>query len=231
RLINFQAEIIARLYENNFRHVDIMLEDDARLKIPGKNFYGQCDRIEILASNNTGEKFAVITDYKHGKSEKYESKRKINLNNILTPETFDKIKNDFKLEDAPYEFQAGLQLSAYALMFNNNFKDKDIKLAGVNFLGLEDGNSAGTFDNEIKDFYIEPNSRKVQQSMTQREAEANFAVNIAGEIIKTGIFKPDYDSEKCKHCGLKGICRRSEFVGESLRELENNSGDDNSSSE
>ncbi|MBR1418124.1 MAG: hypothetical protein IJ576_04060 [Synergistaceae bacterium] len=60
------------------------------------------------------------------------------------------------------------------------------------------------------------------------------AVSIASEIIKSGKFRPDYNSQRCRSCGLKGICRRSEFLGETLNEeleeLEGNS-DGNSNSE
>ena len=245
RLINFQADIIAKLYANNFRHVNILLEDEAqlRLNLPDRrvSFSGQCDRIEILADNNTGEKLAVITDYKHGKSANYDAKTKINLNNILTREGLENLKlndlkNDFdfdeaKAESGVFEFQSGLQLSAYALMFVNDSRYKNIKLAGVNFLGLEDGQAAGTFNNAIKDLFIEtkPNSRSTPPDINSREAEAMCAVSIASEIIKSGKFKPDYNSQRCRSCGLKGICRRSEFLGETLDELEELESDSNNS--
>ena len=247
RLINFQAGIIAKLYENNFRHVDILLEDDAQLRLnlhdKRVSFSGQCDRIEILADNNTGEKFAVITDYKHGKSANYDAKTKINLNNILVSNglknlKLDNLKNDFEFdeaeaEDGVFEFQSGLQLSAYALMFMNDNRYKDIKLAGVNFLGLEDGQAAGTFNNIIKDIFIQAAKKPKTEppSIDSRAAEAMCAVSIASEIIKSGKFRPDYNSQRCRSCGLKGICRRSEFLGETLNELEEFEGNSDGNSE
>ncbi|MBR1419154.1 MAG: hypothetical protein IJ576_09345 [Synergistaceae bacterium] len=46
-------------------------------------------------------------------------------------------------------------------------------------------------------------------------------------------FRPVYNSQRCRSCGLKGICRRSEFLCETLLdeldELEGNSDSNNES--
>ncbi|MBR1673153.1 MAG: PD-(D/E)XK nuclease family protein [Fretibacterium sp.] len=204
RLGAVQGRILDRLYQAGFRHREIWLEEEARLKrgLDGVTFTGQCDRIEVL-EDKAGRPYALITDYKEGRVEKYEK--------------------GMSLEGCRWntagrdKFRFGLQLSAYAVLFEEGHPD--LPLAGVNFLGLEDGRLTGTFAPELLEFFAPESSsspRQLALPMTEREEEAEYAMRCAASLLHAGEFGPSYDSALCRTCGMKGVCRRGDFVGERL---------------
>ena len=210
RLGKLQNEILERLYHAGYRHEKILLEDEACLRTEkdGVTFLGQCDRIEIMKAPN-GEKIAFIADYKEGNGEKYEEA----FNNIADFE--------WNIEKRP-KFFFGLQLSVYAALFEKN---SEIRLTGVYIPGFEDGKISGSILNaedipEIFNIFSEYKSIKFNSSITARADEGEYAMTCAAEILKAGIFAPEYQSDMCKFCKIKSLCRKSEFKGEVFNDEE-----------
>ena len=207
RLSLMQAEILDKLHDDGYEHKKILLEEEAHLKttVEGVTFLGQCDRIEILRSP-MGEEIAFIVDYKMGKSEN--SEKHINI---------DRYSWNFERRD---KFQHGLQLSLYAVLFENNH---DYKLSGVYILGLEDGTISGTFSLNEGNYFTEylpansnGNKKKIDNNIPGRINEGNYAMACAINILKAERFKPDYRTNLCKFCHIKSLCRKGEFRGEFL---------------
>ena len=202
RLGNVQAEIIKNLNSAGYFHEKILLEEEAQLitTVDNIKFPGQCDRIEII-KNKSGVKFALITDYKEGKSESYE--------------TDFKIKNyAWNFEDRE-KFKYGLQISGYVKLFNENYPG--LRLGGAYFLGLEDGKLSGTFDDELKEIFIKYSAdKKLKSLMSEREDEGLYSMKCAAKILNSGKFAPDYKNNNCKYCGLYSICRKGELNARNL---------------
>ncbi|MCR5346860.1 MAG: PD-(D/E)XK nuclease family protein [Fretibacterium sp.] len=211
RLGKIQGQILERLYQAGFTHREIRLEEEAQLslELEGITFTGQCDRIEVL-EDRAGCPCALITDYKEGRAEKYEK--------------------GMSVMDCPWntseweKFRFGLQLSAYAVMFEHEYPE--IPLAGVSFLGMEDGRLAGSFTREVQSYFAPEcdSPRKLAVPLREREDEAEYAMQHAASLLRAGEFRPFYGSDLCRTCGMKGVCRRSEFCGESLLEDEDTGG-------
>ena len=203
RLSLLQSEILDSLHNSGYEHTKILLEEDAHLitQINGIKFLGQCDRIEFLNSPD-GEEIAFIVDYKEGKSTNYESDVKI--------ESY-----SWNIE-ARKKFKTGLQLSCYAALFERG-KKFNCKLSGVYILGLDDGKIAGSFeDSESKFFASHTESGKITTHISERIDEGEYAMTCAAEILKTGKFAPEYNSDMCRFCRVKSLCRKGEFRGENL---------------
>ena len=207
RLSLIQAEILDKLHNNGYEHKKILLEEEAHLKaiFEGVTFLGQCDRIEILRSP-MGEEIAFIVDYKDGKSEN--SEKHINIDGY-----------SWNIEERE-KFQYGLQLSLYAVLFENNH---DYKLSGVYILGLEDGTISGTFSLNEGNYFTEylpensnGNKKRIDNNIAARIDEGNYAMACATNILKAERFTPEYRASLCKFCHIKSLCRKGEFRGEFL---------------
>ena len=217
RLALTQAAILDKLHEAGYEHSKILLEEDAHLKanIDNITFLGQCDRIEILRSP-AGQEIAFIADYKEGRAIKSESGLK-------------KIESlSWNLEGRK-DFKFGLQLSCYASLFKTCHKN--ISLAGVYILGLEDGRLAGTFTlDEISYFtdYLDDTlkKKKTPSTIDDRIDEGGYAMKCAAVILNSGEFEPEYDSDSCSWCRVKSLCRKGEFKGESLAGDNDDNNDD-----
>ena len=212
RLSLIQAEILDRLHDEGYEHKKILLEEEAHLRteIEGVTFLGQCDRIEIFQTR-TGEKVAFIVDYKEGKSET--SEKITNINGY-----------SWNLEGRE-KFQYGLQLSLYATLFEKNY---NCKLSGLYILGLEDGTISGSFELNVKDYFTKylpekdnGNKKGIDTNIAGRIEEGNYAMECAKNILKIKEFTPEYQSDLCKFCGIKSLCRKGEFRGEILGDGEN----------
>ncbi len=199
RLIILQSAIIDALHEAGYEHEKILLEDEAHLKatIDGVTFLGQCDRIEILR-NPDGEYIAFIADYKEGNGANYEGSTKITGRSWNV--------------DGREKFSYGLQLSVYAALFS------ECKLSGVYILGLEDGQISGSFDGMTSKIFSGHKSKKFNTDIAERISEGEYAMNCAVRVLKSGEFAPDYDSDLCRWCSVKSLCRKGEFKGEILQE-------------
>ena len=205
RLAALQTRILERLEQSGFRHRAVLLEDEAALSldVDGVRFSGRCDRVEILEDGD-GRAHAVITDYKAGRSVRYEEGMK-------------DLERYPWYEGGPSKFVRGLQLSAYALMYGP--READAPLAGVNFLGHRDGGVAGTFSTALQGVYAEVlagETRNNRRTLDERREEAGYAMARAARLLKEGRFAPFYDSPSCRYCDMKSICRRGEIIGEPL---------------
>lgn len=212
RLAAFQQEIADRLSLSGFEYSKLYTEElELSLEIEGVSFTGRCDRAEVL-----NERYAVILDYKLGKSTSYERKfPNLSLRRHLPPE----------LVQDRETFRYGLQLSAYALMYETRFPEH--KIAGVGFLGHKDGGLAGTFESPLAACYL-PDQKPA--SPEERIAEAETAMRCAAFILKSGRYEPCYLAESCRYCDMKGICRKGELRGEVLLDVEDDfcaEGDEN----
>ena len=202
RLALLQSEILEGLH-NEYIHESILLEDEANLmyEIEGVKFFGKCDRIELLRGKD-GAMYAFIADYKEGHmtSSSYDSGMKdVTAKSWNTKENFT-------------EFKHGLQLSLYAAMFRHNY---EAELSGVYILGHEDGRISGTFtDKSAKIFAGFTADGKADVNIGGRFEEGDYAMECAVRILKGGEFAPDYDSERCRNCRIKSVCRKGEFKGE-----------------
>ncbi|GHS93079.1 hypothetical protein AGMMS50276_02520 [Synergistales bacterium] len=165
----------------------------APLELDGVRFTGRCDRMDIFEDGSV-----VILDYKLGKSESYEKKI------------------------ASLDFKYGLQLSAYALLYNecNKGARKREPVVGVGFLGHGDGGLTGTFESPFESCY---KAHSVKGAcMSERTEEARIAMKYVARILKSGVFEPRYDSDTCRYCDFKGVCRKGEIHGDRIE------GDDDS---
>ncbi|MBR0251992.1 MAG: hypothetical protein IJQ57_01440, partial [Synergistaceae bacterium] len=89
---------------------------------------------------------------------------------------------------------------------------------------LEDGKISGSFTEDSLKFFSDYKSEKFNSKITERINEGNYAMECAAEILKSGEFEPEYNSDLCKFCNIKSICRKSEFKGEILSDNENENG-------
>ena len=199
RLAGVQAKILDGLHEAGYVHTEILLEEEAYLKgnREGVTFLGQCDRIEFLRGPK-GEKVAFIADYKEGNSKS--SEESMNIAGRSWAGELEK-------------FAHGLQLSVYSALF------ADEGLSGVYILGLEDGKIAGTIKDDLAAIFRpyeskDKNGKKLGCSIVDRISEGNLAMDCAVEILKAGEFPPYYDSQSCKYCKIKSLCRKGEFRAE-----------------
>ena len=206
RLMLIQAAIIDKLQYEGYEYEKILLEEEAHLRdeIENIKFFGQCDRIEILR-NPRHERVAFIIDYKTGNGENYEKSMKIDNYEW----------NNFDESERLGEFSHGLQLSVYAAMFDKKY-GSDIKLSGVYILGLEDGKISGSFSGIELKIFDEHKSEKFNGKILERIEEGNYAMKCAANILNAGEFVPEYQSDLCKFCNVKSICRKGEFKGEVL---------------
>ncbi len=208
RLASLQARILDRQERAGFRHRAVLLEEDATLlhEADGVLFSGRCDRVELLEDGD-GRIHAVITDYKAGRSARYEEGIK----------DLERYPWRSRNNDGPVRLRRGLQLSAYALMYDSG--ETDAVLAGVGFLGHQDGGLAGTFSEALKDLYAEELAGETKNNrctLEERREEAGYAMACAARLLKEGRFAPFYDSPSCRYCDMKSVCRRGEVIGEPL---------------
>ncbi|GHS88331.1 hypothetical protein AGMMS49957_09650 [Synergistales bacterium] len=161
--------------------------DLTQCEIDGVRFTGRCDRMDVFEGGGI-----VILDYKLGKSVNYEKKSE-------TLCAYNKI------------FKWGLQLSAYALLYNRGAKD-DSRVVGVGFLGHGDGAIAGTFEPPFDLCYTGRADRGAR--LAERTEEAQDAMKRAAAILKSGEFAPRYESAACARCDFKGVCRKGEMNGD-----------------
>ena len=214
RLSVLQGEILDALHKD-YRHESILLEDEAQLsyELDGVNFFGKCDRIEILRGVDDSAA-AFITDYKEGRmqSKNYDEGMK-----SLDAKSWHK-------EGEPDSFAHGLQLALYSAMFRERY---GYDVSGVYILGHEDGRVWGTFSGLVAGIFAEfsPYDDKgkniaLDKNIAGRIEEGRYAMECAVRILKAGNFAPDYDSVRCRNCRITSICRKGEFRGEMTEESE-----------
>ncbi len=207
RLAVVQGRIINILHKD-YTHESILLEDEAHLEYEtgGVKFFGKCDRIEILRGNDDSQ-IAFIADYKEGRKPSRDYDKGMNIESKF-----------WRKEDEPESFKHGLQLSLYSAMFREKYK---YDVSGVYILGHEDGRVWGTFSGLTAGMFksftpINDDGKNIAPDIdiAGRVSEGQYAMECAVRILKGGEFMPDYDSDKCRNCGITSICRKGEFRGE-----------------
>lgn len=207
RLGKIQHGILESLHATGYVYERILLEEEAYLRTEkdGVRFLGQCDRIEILQAPS-GERIAFIVDYKEGIGENSEA-------------SMTRIENyEWNIERRK-RFAHGLQLSVYAALFEREY---DARLCGVYILGLEDGKISGSILNIEDDFpkifkiFSQYKSLKFRNAINERVDEGEYAMTCAAKILNAGKFAPKYQSDSCRFCKFKSLCRKGEFRGELL---------------
>lgn len=204
RLANIQGFIIDNFLKDGYEYKNILLEDEAQLKsnIDGVTFLGQCDRIEILESPE-GEEIAFIADYKEGTG--------------INSEKSMKIKSYSWNFDGREKFNRGLQLSTYAALFERNMPQK---LSGVYILGLENGKISGSFSGDTANIFRDYKSDEFKEYISDRCDEGEYAMKCAASVLRSGEFMPEYNSDSCKYCHIKSLCRKGEFRGEIISDYD-----------
>ncbi|MDR1622475.1 MAG: PD-(D/E)XK nuclease family protein [Synergistaceae bacterium] len=194
RLARVQQGILDRLEAGGLRHSSICAETELKpYETDGTTFTGRCDRIEVF-----NDDFAVIIDYKWGRSVSYEKK----ISDLLSR----------RYLSTRYEaFKYGLQLSAYALMYAAAHPEH--RVVGVGFLGHKDGGLTGTFEYPVAGCYLPD---KKSASIETRANEVLEALKCAAAILQSRRYEPCYLAESCRYCDVKGICRKGELHGDSL---------------
>ncbi len=213
RLAVVQGRIINILHKD-YTHESILLEDEAHLEyeLNGVKFFGKCDRIEILRGNDDSQ-IAFIADYKEGRKPSRDYDKGMNIESKF-----------WRKEDEPESFKHGLQLSLYSAMFREKYK---YDVSGVYILGHEDGRVWGTFSGLTAGMFksftpIDDKGKNIapDTDIAGRVSEGQYAMECAVRLLKGGEFMPDYDSDKCRHCGITSICRKGEFRGEMTEDSE-----------
>ncbi|GHV38102.1 hypothetical protein FACS1894187_16390 [Synergistales bacterium] len=179
-------------------------------EVDGVRFTGRCDRMDIFEDGSV-----VILDYKLGRSESYEKKRPASVAHLGKAMEKSGVTRD--------KFKYGLQLSAYALLRDLS-SDTEARVVGVGFLGHKDGGLSGTFEPPFDSCYFCKNAKGA--SLSERAEEARDAMKCAAVILKSGVFEPNYDSESCKYCDFKGVCRKGEIRGERTSSEDDENGGD-----
>ncbi len=205
RLAGVQAAILDGLHKAGWKHTDILLEEDAHLmgSTDSVTFLGQCDRIEIL-TNPDGAAAAFIADYKTGTGERNEQSTKI--------------ESYWWNTDHREKFTKGLQLSVYAALFEREGCD----LAGVYILGLESGKISGTIKDYAADIFTPYALKTLGKDITMRINEGAYAMECAARILEKGEFSPEYNSDKCRWCSVKSLCRKGEFRASAVTDEDDN---------
>jgi RecB family exonuclease len=205
RLAHTQQAILDRLAACGLRHRLVSAETELPpYQVEGVIFTGRCDRVEVFEDGSV-----VIVDYKWGRSASYEK----GLANLASRRHF-AAQGDVLIGDGlkRESFKYGLQLSAYALMYA--IEHSEGQVAGVGFLGHGDGTLAGTFAPPVAGCYL-PN-KKTSVSLQERKEEALAAMKCAAALLKSQRYEPCYVAESCRHCGVKGVCRKGELRGDTL---------------
>ena len=106
-----------------------------------------------------------------------------------------------------------LQLGAYAKALEQN----GIEFIGAGFVSLTEEKLAGVFNTPYSLIYT---GREVKKSIEGLVNDAEREINSAKEIIRSGEFRPNYNSQLCRYCSYKPICRHAEFGDDFAEEEE-----------
>jgi CRISPR/Cas system-associated exonuclease Cas4 (RecB family) len=100
-----------------------------------------------------------------------------------------------------------LQLGCYAkaLIFSG------IEIMGVGYFSLEEEKLTGIFKNPYSLIYT---GREVKKSIEDLIDDTERKIISAVETLRTGELRPNYDSQPCRYCSYKPICRYAEFKDE-----------------
>ena len=100
-----------------------------------------------------------------------------------------------------------LQLGAYAKALEHN----GIEFVGAGFVSLAEEKIGGVFNSPYSLIYA---GREVKKSVEGLISDAEREINSAVELLKVGEFRPNYNSQLCRYCSYKPLCRYAEFRDE-----------------
>ncbi|MGI6252182.1 MAG: PD-(D/E)XK nuclease family protein [Aminivibrio sp.] len=108
-------------------------------------------------------------------------------------------------------YNKSLQLAAYSLALKEEFGGRGA--AAAIYLSLADGGAAIARSEDAPSWI-----KKRKAALPGLEEEAANAMNRAAESVRTGIWPPNYDSDRCKYCPFPSLCRKRDFRPETTRE-------------
>ncbi|MDK2958873.1 PD-(D/E)XK nuclease family protein [Aminivibrio sp.] len=111
------------------------------------------------------------------------------------------------------KYKKSLQLAAYSIALREG-PERQGASAAV-FLGLSDG-SAAAAGHDGAPLWLDAG----KTSLAELEAQAGDIMKRAAESLASGLFPPEYDSDRCRYCSFSSLCRRRDF-----REEEEENGD------
>ena len=108
---------------------------------------------------------------------------------------------DYKTGKIP---QSMLQLGSYALAM----KTGGMEIIGAGYISLLEEKLEGIFTSPYSDIYT---GKKARKSVDELLKDTERNIISAVQILKTGEFKPIYDSKLCRYCSYKPLCRYTAF--------------------
>ena len=87
-------------------------------------------------------------------------------------------------------------------------------------LGLEDGQVSGTIAEDAQPIFKPYKSKKFSSDIEARVREGEYAMDSAVQVLEKGEFLPEYQSDLCRWCKVKSLCRKGEFNGEIIADSE-----------
>ena len=114
-----------------------------------------------------------------------------------------------------FNFKDSLQLPAYTLLLEKGTSDRTelpSMLSGYCYICHGDGKLKATAaSRESADYMLMTQRSRLDMEVKVRSAEEDLGA--MAEDIKTGSFRPNYNSDTCRYCQFKGICRKYEATG------------------
>jgi RecB family exonuclease len=101
-----------------------------------------------------------------------------------------------------------LQLGSYALAA----KMSGMEILGVGYVSLKEEKLDGIFSSPYSTIYT---GREVKKNVEYLLCDTERKLSSAVQILKEGEFKPNYNSNLCRYCSYKPICRYASFRDDS----------------
>ena len=100
-----------------------------------------------------------------------------------------------------------LQLGTYAKALTMN----GVEFIGAGYISLTEEKLSGVFNIPYSLIYT---GREIKKSIEELLSETEREISSAVKILRAGEFKPSYNSQLCRYCSYKPICRYAEFEEE-----------------
>ncbi|MCL2768389.1 MAG: PD-(D/E)XK nuclease family protein, partial [Synergistaceae bacterium] len=111
---------------------------------------------------------------------------------------------DYKTGKAPSSM---LQLGSYAKALKMN----GMEIMGAGYISLVDEKFFGVLNGHYSMIYT---GRETKKSVEELLNDTEQGISSAVQVLKSGEYKPNYDSALCRYCSYKPICRYAEFRDE-----------------
>jgi RecB family exonuclease len=120
------------------------------------------------------------------------------------------------------KYKNSLQLACYALALKGRETDC-ITPAGWAYLCMRDGAAAGTWMPKYSMLTLPETDKTQRRSKKTASDDVEARMEDALALLKSiaaslahGYFPPNYESDKCRFCSFRTLCRRGEFRGKAL---------------